>query len=96
MKKNLLILAAILFLPTACNVCVGQANVGGVNNNACCSTKELVIISKDNKGENTIVNQNPSASPVPSVSPSSGVVVLPSSTSTPLPIPSQTPSPSSS
>lgn len=70
MKKNLLILAVLLFLPTACHICVGQANVGGVNNNACCSSKELIIISKENKGENAIVNQNPSSSPVPTISPS--------------------------
>ncbi|MFN8578215.1 MAG: hypothetical protein U0354_15360 [Candidatus Sericytochromatia bacterium] len=87
MRKSLLILAVLLFLPTACHVCVGQANVGGVNNNACCTSKELIVISKEVKGETSVVSQNPSSSTVPTSTPS------PVSTPTTSPVPSPTATP---
>lgn len=89
MYKRLLIVGFFLLLP-ACSVCVGQANMAGINNNACCSTKEMTVISNNSRGENTIVNQNPSSSPNPTSTP---VSLIPVATGLPSPNPTISPSP---
>lgn len=85
MKSRFLVLA-ILLATTGCHVCVGQANMSGISNNACCGVKEFIVVSGDNKGENNVVNQNPS--PVVSTSPTSSPTSSPVNTYT---LPSSTP-----
>lgn len=75
MKIRFLILA-LLLMPVACHVCVGQANISGsgVTNNACCSVNGFVSVANDSKGVTVQNSQNPpiiaSQSPVSSVTPS--------------------------
>lgn len=86
MYKRLLIISFFLLLP-ACSVCVGQANMAGISNNACCSTKEMTVISNNSRGESNIINQNPNSSPSPTP-----ISIIPVATG--LPSPSASPVPS--
>ena len=88
--KNRSLALALLLVPTACNLPIGQANMSGVsNNNACCDVKEFIVIS------NSIsVTASPSSSSVPTATPSQSFLPIPISTPSPSPTVSVSVSPS--
>ena len=95
--KNRSLVLALLLVPTACSLPIGQANMSGTNNNnACCNLKEFIVISNNGKGENTVVSSRPSASNSPTATPSDSFLPIPISTPTPTASPTVSVSPSPS
>ena len=83
--KNRSLVLALLLIPTACNVPIGQANMSGVsNNNACCNVKEFIIISNSvTTNSSPSVKVSPSDSSTPTATPSDSFLPIPISTPSP-------------